>query len=289
VIQRFLRPLNKASKFLLAMLSLIVVLILGAVDAATGYDVGLTIFYLLPIALVSWFINKWAGVCFAVVSAIVALIADSLSGHSYSHPLIPYWNAVARFGFFIIIPFISAKLRRDLERESEMARRDLLTGLPNSRSFHELTTFQLKRSSGHGRPLTLAYVIADGLKLINDRFGRIAGDQAVCTIAHTIKKNAPTGELVARLGGSEFALLLPETDTKMAQAILGDIQRKLQRQMEQYGRPMTFSIGAVTCTRAPQSVGMLIHEAEQLTDRIKESKLENLRVEAVDWSQPLLQ
>jgi diguanylate cyclase (GGDEF)-like protein len=289
VIERILRPLDKGSKFLLAIVGFIVVLLLGVIDAAMGYDAGLTIFYLLPIALVSWFVNKWVGLCFSVVSAIVALIADSLSGHSYSHASIPYWNAAVRLGFFIIVPFIAAKLRRALERESEMARRDLLTGLPNTRSFHELTTFQLKRSSGYGRPLTLAYVIADGLKLINDRFGRIAGDQAVCTIAHTIKKNAPTAELVARLGGSEFALLLPETDKKMAQAILGDIQRKLQSQMEKYGRPMTFSIGAVTCTRAPQSVGMLIHEAEQLTDRIKESKLENLRVEAVDWSQPLLQ
>ncbi len=50
---------------------------------------------------------------------------------------------------------------------------------------------------------------------------------------------------------------------------------------------MTFSIAAVTCTRAPQSIGMLIHEAEQLTDLLKESKVENLRVEIVDWGQPL--
>jgi len=289
VIQRILRPLDKASKFLVAIVSFIVVLLVGVIDVATRHEAALTIFYLFPIALVGWFVNKWAGLCFSIVSAIVVLIADSLAGHSYSHASVPYWNAVVRLSFFIILPLICAKLKNDLQRESEMARRDLLTGLPNSRSFHELTTFQLKRSAGYGRPFTLAYVIADGLKLINDRFGRIAGDQTVCTIAHTIKTNAPTGELVARLGGSEFALLLPETDKKMAQAILGDIQRKLQRQMETYGRPMTFSIGAVTCTRAPQSVGMLIHEAEQLTDRIKESKLENLRVEAVDWSQPLLQ
>ena len=289
MIQRFFHNLDNASKLVLVTLSFFLVVLLGVTDAATGHEVSLTIFYLLPIALVSWFVNKWAGLCFSLVSASVWLIADSLSGHLYSYPLMLYWNAVARLGFFIIVALTLAKLRRDLDRESELARQDLLTGLPNSRSFHELATFQLKRSSGYGKPLTLAYVVADGLKLINDRFGRIAGDQAVCTIAHTIKKNAPTGDLVARLGGSEFALLLPETDTKMAQAILGDIQRKLQRQMEKYGRPMTFSIGAVTCTRAPQSVGMLIHEAEQLTDRIKESKLENLRVEAVDWSQPLLQ
>ncbi|SRR5713226_776222 len=237
MIHRFLLYLDNRSKLLLAILSFILVLFLGVIDAATGYELSLAIFYLLPIALVSWFVNKQSGLWFSVLSAFVWLIADSVSGHPYSYPLIPYWNTVARFGFFVIIALTLAKLRGALEQESELARRDLLTGLPNSRSFHELAALQLKRSSSYGQPLTMAYVVADGLQLINDRFGRVAGDQVICAIARTIKKNAPDKDLVARLGSSEFAVVLPETDATIARVILRDLQARLRRQMQKYGRP----------------------------------------------------
>lgn len=287
MIQRLFLYLDSQSKMGLLLFGLIVALTLGAIDAATGYELSLAILYLLPIVLVSWFVHKHAGLWFSGLCAIVGLAADSLSGQPYSHPLIPYWNMIVRFLLFSIVAVTVSRLRTDLKRESELARRDLLTGLPNSRSFHELTSVQVKRAAGYGRPLTLAYVVADGLHLINDRFGRVAGDQVICTMARTIEKNAPTNDLVARLGGSEFAILLPETDANMARVILGDIQRRLRLQMQKDGRPMTFSIAAVTCTQAPLSVGMLIHEAERLTDRVKESKADDLRVEVVDWAQPL--
>src|SRR2546427_5023915 len=95
MIQRFFHNLDNASKLVLVTLSFFLVVLLGVTDAATGHEVSLTIFYLLPIALVSWFVNKWAGLCFSLVSASVWLIADSLSGHLYSYPLMLYWNAIS--------------------------------------------------------------------------------------------------------------------------------------------------------------------------------------------------
>lgn len=289
MIRRLLFYLDHESKVLLVILNFFLVLVIGAVDMSTGYEMSLTIFYLLPIGMVTWFVSKQSGLWFSVLSAFVWLVADTVSGHPYSHPLIPYWNTATRFGFFVIFSLCLSKLRATLEKEADLARRDVLTGLPNSRSFHELAAAELKRATGYSQPLTLAHVVADGLQLVNERFGRVAGDQVLCTIAHTLKLHAPAKDLVARLGGAEFAVLLPETDSNMARIILGDIQRRLRREMQTYGQPMTFSIGAVTCKRAPQSVGMLIHEAERLTDRAKESKLDNVRVEVMDSAQPLLQ
>lgn len=286
MIHGLLLYLNKQSERLLLIFGLILVLILGAINLA-AYELDFALLYVVPIALVSWFVHQPAGLWFCALCAIVGLVADSISGRPYTHSLIPYWNVIVRFLFFTVIAVTVSRSRTALKRESALARRDLLTGLPNSRSFHELAAVQLKRAAGYGRPLTLAYVVADGLRFVNDRFGRVTGDHVICTIADTLQKNAPTNDLVARLGGSEFAILLPETDANMARVILGEIQRRLRFEMQNYGRPMTFSIAAVTCTQAPQSVGMLIHEAEQLTDRVKESKADNLRVEVVDWGQPL--
>jgi K+-sensing histidine kinase KdpD len=102
---------HRTRAFLLVT-SLLLILLIGLVDYATGYEVSLSIFYLLPIGLTTWFVKKAYGVASAVLSAVVWLLAELALHHPYSALLIPYWNALVRLGFFLIVVAILSRLER---------------------------------------------------------------------------------------------------------------------------------------------------------------------------------
>jgi len=68
----------------------VLVLMLGVVDYATGAELNISIFYLLPISLMAWFVNRKTGILSSIVSAAVGLTADLIAGHTYLHPMIVY-------------------------------------------------------------------------------------------------------------------------------------------------------------------------------------------------------
>jgi PAS domain S-box-containing protein len=95
--------------------------ILGFVDYYTGPEISFSIFYLLPIALLTWLWGWSAGAASALASAIVLLMAELLLMAPYSRPAIPYWNAAVRLGIFIVVAFLLAKLRElNLGLESQV-------------------------------------------------------------------------------------------------------------------------------------------------------------------------
>jgi signal transduction histidine kinase len=118
--QDFLRNmqgwLGKQSKPLLITLSLILVLLVGVADFVTGTELRVSIFYLLPISLAAWFINRRTGFFLSIFSSWVELGTDIIAGYTYSHPIIVYWNAAVHFGFFLIIVFILSALKMEYEK-----------------------------------------------------------------------------------------------------------------------------------------------------------------------------
>ena len=98
--------LGKQSKPLLITLSLILVLLVGVADFVTGTELRVSIFYLLPISLAAWFINRRTGIFLSIVSSVVELGTDIITGYTYAHSIIVYWNSAVHFGFFLIIVFI---------------------------------------------------------------------------------------------------------------------------------------------------------------------------------------
>ena len=94
------------------------------------------------------------------------------------------------------------KLRRDAETDG-------LTGLVNHRVFQERLRIEVKRAQRHRRPLSLALVDIDGFKLLNDTFGHQIGDDVLETVAGQLASVLRVNDIAARIGGDEFALLLP--------------------------------------------------------------------------------
>ncbi len=281
MIQQLLKLLEQRSKRSMALLAMGVTLLVGFLDFATGTEIHFLIFYLVPIALASWYVNRNTGIYLSVMCSLVWVVADSLDGRGYSSSWIAGWNFLMRTGAFIIFSLSLSQLRAKFDALSELARRDFLTGLPNGRAFYELTAGEMERAFGL-EPLTLAFIDLAGFKWINHRLGYATGDQMICTIAHAIRQHVPRPDLVGRIGGTSFAVLLPKIGSDGANSILEQVHSVLKEERRKYAQPITFFISAIACTKAPQSIAELMHEAETQMTRMKGGTKDLLQIANVD-------
>lgn len=120
-MDKFLNKLSRLNKPLHFVITLLFLLSIGLLDIITGVEASVSIFYLIPVALSSWFLNEWMGMLFSLLSSIVFFIADLLDSHSYLHPLTPYWNALVMLGTFILFAKLISELKKAIEKENTMA------------------------------------------------------------------------------------------------------------------------------------------------------------------------
>jgi signal transduction histidine kinase len=112
------RPLPEQPKLVIIIAGLILIVLLGGLDYVTGPQISFSVFYLLPISLVTWLTNRQGGIISATISAITWLTADLLTQADFSNPLIHYWNAFVRLLVFLAIVYLESALK-DLNRNLE--------------------------------------------------------------------------------------------------------------------------------------------------------------------------
>ncbi|MBP9865365.1 MAG: GGDEF domain-containing protein [Candidatus Omnitrophica bacterium] len=255
--------------FLIFLGVVALVLALGVLDTATGYEISFSIFYTVPVLLAARRLGSTAVTVIAVLSAAVWLVSDLLSGHHYSHFLIPLWNSVMRLGFFLTIAYFARGFWHELKLEKELARKDSMTGVSNSRRFTEIMETEINRSVRFGRSMALAYIDIDNFKRVNDSFGHDQGDLVLRVVAQTILNHIRAYDSVARLGGDEFAILFPETNEEQARAVIKKIQKELILAVKPRADFVSFSFGVAVFTRPVFSVQEMIKKADALMYQIK--------------------
>lgn len=165
------------------------------------------------------------------------------------------------------------------EREKELARIDPLTGVANRRAFYEFAAVEKSRGDRYGRPLTVAYLDVDNLKVVNEKLGPPIGDAVLLAVAITIHSNLRDTDVVARLGGDEFAILLPETGAEAAETVVQKLRTLLLEAMKKNDWPVTFSIGVVTYNKPPESPEEMVRKADDLMYVVKASGKDAIKQE----------
>ena len=276
----FRRALERVPRWAVIALSLGMIAALSGTDYLTGTGISFSILYLVPISVLAWYGGRWSGLLGAALSATALLLIYELP-QVHDSWAIPFWNSSARFGIYIVVVQLLTSLRGALERETTLARTDYLTGAANARAFHEIAEAEIERMRRYGRPFTIAYMDVDDFKTVNDRLGHSIGNDLLRVLVNAIRKNLRATDTVARMGGDEFAVLLPETDQGSAREVIQKVQGRLSAEMQANEWPVSFSIGVLTCLDPPRSVNSLLKYADDLMYTVKRSGKNDLRHQAL--------
>lgn len=230
---------------------------------AVAQLLGMSVFFIVPVSFLTWFLSRRAGFLAAAASALVILDTNMASPVHMSHPFAGFWNALIWLGFFLLVTMTVARVKLLYMEEKELSRLDNLTRIANRLAFYEWATAEKNRAQRFGHPITLAYVDLDGFKEINDALGHDVGDKLLIWVAQTMQRNIRQTDYVARLGGDEFAIILPNTTRAAALLVLSKLLQKLNRRMQLNRWPVTFSIGAVTFLTPPESLQEMIKRADE--------------------------
>jgi diguanylate cyclase (GGDEF)-like protein len=159
------------------------------------------------------------------------------------------------------------RLRQQTEALAQLAHTDALTGLANRRYLIEHLEREFTRAKRYRRPLTLLYLDLDGFKAINDQFGHLFGDEILRNIALSMRAVLRSADVLARIGGDEFAVLLPETTIKGAMGVA----TKLSRALKAFGTnlseaipDLSFSAGIAQMRFEDESIDDLLARADSV-------------------------
>ena len=161
-----------------------------------------------------------------------------------------------------------------LKRAEALSVTDDLTHLYNSRFLNQVLRKETKRASRSGRPLSLLFIDLDGFKAVNDTHGHLYGSRALVEAAAVIRSSARETDMVARFGGDEFALVLPDTGSEGAFAVGERIRERLAAHLfladDDLNMHLTGSVGVATLPVVANSAEELLEAADKAMYLVKE-------------------
>lgn len=205
------------------------------------------LFYVWPALYVGYFFSP---------RGIVAALAGIAAAYAWVLGYAGIGGQAALTRWLIVVAVVtgSAALLRSLRRQvdglltqlRDAASTDALTGLMNRRGFGERFAQELARAGRTGQPLSLVLGDIDRFKGVNDRFGHASGDRALARVAAVLRAGSRVTDVPARVGGEEFALLLPDTDAAGAFVVAERLRAAVSGVTDEAGRALTMSFGIAT-------------------------------------------
>jgi diguanylate cyclase (GGDEF)-like protein len=177
-----------------------------------------------------------------------------------------------------------------LQKAEALSVTDDLTRLYNSRYLNLVLRRETKRASRSGRPLSLLFLDLDGFKMVNDSHGHLAGSKALVEAAAIIRSCARETDVVARFGGDEFALILPDTGREGAVSVATRIRDRVSaaRFLTSDGLDvhLTASIGVATLPDAAASAEELLKAADMAMYQVKASGKDGIHIATAKEGEP---
>ncbi|HTA33668.1 MAG TPA: diguanylate cyclase [Solirubrobacteraceae bacterium] len=198
--------------------------------------------------------------------AFVGLVYGALLAARQPPDGIPEWWLVG-MGTLLVAAILVRSMRERAElliaRLYDAARTDPLTQLPSRRGFRELLDLELERARrAHGQ-MTLLVADMDHFKEVNDRSGHKVGDAALQRVARVLEQGKRSIDGVARVGGEQFALILPDTDPHSAFAIAERLRCELRDEFSRDALPLTVSFGVAGYGQHGETAASLLRAADE--------------------------
>jgi diguanylate cyclase (GGDEF)-like protein/putative nucleotidyltransferase with HDIG domain len=221
-------------------------------------------FYFIPVAMFSAYFLSVPQLLLqtAFIAASYPIVIRLLGGDTLSEQrwLVTIWTVIV-VGAFIAI--LRQRMDALIGRLSDAASTDPLTRLLNRRGFADVFDLELERSRRSGRPCALLMGDLDHFKRVNDLFGHPAGDERLRTFADLLIDGKRRIDAAARMGGEEFALLLPETDEHGAYVIAERLRHAVRDAFAPEQVPLTVSFGVAAYPNHGATGDQLLVAADQ--------------------------
>ncbi len=273
--------LNKHPKILMSI-NIFAALLIGVIRYLTGHEYALSLFYLFPIFAITWFLGFKKGIAIVIICTLSWLSADLLLVDKFSKPWIPFINETLRCLVFVSVAYITAKLRMALEIQKKLAMTDDLTQIYNRHAFFQKAKHEIKRAQRLQTTLSLAYIDLDNFKNLNDTLGHDVGDKLLRKLAEKTKIHIREIDILARIGGDEFALLFPGTNEKEAAIVIQRIKDVCVDNFKQNNWDVTLSIGVVTFHLLPENVSEMLKIADTIMYSAKKQNKNSIN--SLIWS-----
>ena len=208
-----------------------------------------------------------------VADAILAFMQGSAGDESIAAAYLHFNFLTLPAGYTGMSMLVMMMMASDISAKmKKMATCDQLTGLLNRRGFTEYGGRAFAAARRAGTNLSVIMTDIDRFKFINDRFGHAAGDAALAHFARLVSESRRSEDVIARVGGEEFALLLPGTDLRDAMALADQLCSKIgsnPMDMTSVGLPMTSSFGVAAISEKDVSLDEMVLRADRAMYRSK--------------------
>ena len=263
-MERTLERLFAHNPMIRRLLILLITAVLGMIDLATGYEYSFSVFYLLPVSIAAWYDQFKITALTIMLSAMTWLIADIHAGHHYSNTFIPLWNAFVRLGFFSIVAFLLINVRKNWQEMKNLAMKDQLTSLDNSRALDIEYRILRKLNFRKQSLFAVGIIDLDGFKAVNDTHGHHRGDEVLLQFSQILKKSCRSSDIVARLGGDEFAIILLDIDETQAHHCDQRMRALFKESGLKQKYSVDFSMGLAILAELPENLEDATKTADQL-------------------------
>jgi diguanylate cyclase (GGDEF)-like protein/putative nucleotidyltransferase with HDIG domain len=231
----------------------------------------LVFFYLWVFLYSSYFFTRRAS---AVQIVYVGVLYGALLFANPPPSGVPGWWTVG-MGALLVAAVLIRVMRERVElliaQLYDAARTDPLTKLPNRRGFRELLDLELERARRSDAQMSVLVGDVDHFKEVNDRSGHHVGDATLQRVAHLLNHGKRQIDAAARVGGEEFALILPDTDDKGAFVLAERLRCELREEFLDDAVPITISIGIATYPMTGETAASLLRAADEALYGAKES------------------
>jgi diguanylate cyclase (GGDEF)-like protein len=247
----------------------------GLVDHLTGTVLSAAFLYLPAVAWLGWLLGRKAGVTAAFAAAFAGLLADwPLETATAGVIVATLWNAAAAAALFGAVGWLAGEIRANRDRLLHVANTDPLTGLHNRSSLLVALENELARAERFGGDTGLLCISVDGFKRVNGARGHAAGDSLLKQLAAELGELMRRTDVIARIGGDEFAVLLTNTGPEATQSVAQKVHETLNAWAAANGHAVGFSLGWANAPLAGMSAEQLLARATATLDDTKKSGTE---------------